>query len=97
MTIAVCITCGELKYGAFFPCGSCHVRPKNDHELVQSFAFSERYLDDETLEKVSEIIRTTGKPPEMTETAYALLSKFVVEAKTSLRMDERFAQFDINH
>jgi hypothetical protein len=94
ITVAVCTSCGTLKYGAFSYCPDCNARPTNDHEFVQSFAFSDRYLDRATLEEVGDIIRSTGEPPEMTKAAYDFISKLVVEAKTSLRMNAMFAYFE---
>lgn len=94
ITVAVCTNCGTLKYGAFYPCPDCNVRPTNDHEFVQSFAFSNRYLDRATLEEVGDIIRNTGEPPEMTKEAYDMISKLVVEAKIALRMAAMFADLE---
>ncbi len=94
ITVAACTSCGSLKYGAFYPCPECGERPTNDHEFVQSFAFSDRYLDRASLEEVSDIIRSTGEPPEMTKEAYDLISKLVVEAKTSLRMNAMFDELE---
>ena len=94
ITVAVCTSCGSLKYGAFSRCPECNVRPTNDHEFVQSFAFCDRYLDMAALEEVGDIIRTTGEPPQMTKEAHDFFSKLVFEAKTSLRMNAMFDELE---
>ena len=90
MTVAVCSSCGQLKYGAFYPCGRCHARPTNDHEFVVSLACSDHFLDREKLEEIGEYIRNNGEPPEMNPEAYELLHNLVIEAKTSLEMNRMF-------
>ena len=93
MTVAVCSKCGTLKFGAFFPCGSCHARPTNDHEFVVSFACSDHYLDRTKLEEIGSYIRHNGEPPEMIPEAYDLLHNLMVEAKTCLKMNREFGDW----
>jgi hypothetical protein len=49
MTIAVCLGCGSLKFGAFNPCKKCSSRPTSDIDLAYSMALTDHYLSIEIL------------------------------------------------
>jgi len=53
MTIAVCLGCGEFKFGAFNSCGKCGAKPRDVDELALSLAMSDHYFDEPTLEQIS--------------------------------------------
>ena len=65
MTVAVCFKCGAMKLGAFGECEKCLTKPETDDELATSFIFTDHFLEDELLEKISECI-ANGAPVEIT-------------------------------
>lgn len=65
MTVAVCFKCGAMKLGAFGECEKCLTKPETDDELATSFIFTDHFLEDELLEKISESI-ANGTPVEIT-------------------------------
>lgn len=83
MTTAVCIHCGELKFGSFVPCASCSGRPVTDHELIISLAMSDHYLDVDTLKQIGKGIREHGEPPGLDPASYESFRKLIEEAKAS--------------
>ena len=46
MTKAVCFRCGDIKFGAFNPCGACGETPRNDEDLILSLAMTDHYFND---------------------------------------------------
>lgn len=66
MTTAVCFSCGELKFGAFNPCGKCGVWPASEDDFVMSLAMTDHYLDEPTLRKIGADI-AAGKPVHLDE------------------------------
>lgn len=55
MTTALCINCGETKFGAWCPCPKCRVESCGDRNL--DILFSDHQLSVETLERFGEIIK----------------------------------------
>ena len=77
MTIAVCLKCGNFKFGAFNSCRKCGAKPQDVDELGLSLAMSDHYFDRPTLEQISQIIRAGEEPliqPELVEWIKAELS-----------------------
>jgi hypothetical protein len=66
MTEAICIGCGELKFGAFNICKSCGGIPRSDDELMLSLALTDHHLDSETLRQIGCEIKR-GKRPRLGE------------------------------
>jgi hypothetical protein len=83
MTTAVCIHCGELKFGSFVPCHACNGRPKTDHELIISLAMSDHYLDLETLQQIGSSIKERGEPPNLDPDSYESFRKILEEFRAS--------------
>ena len=83
MTTAVCIKCGDLKFGSFVPCPKCGGRPETDPELIISLAMSDHYLDTATLKQIGVSIREKGEPPNLDPESYASFQKTIEEAKAS--------------
>jgi hypothetical protein len=52
MTIAVCVKCGSMKFGAYTLCKACNQYPQTDDERLYSLVFTDHYL---TIEKLKEI------------------------------------------
>jgi hypothetical protein len=65
MTIAVCVSCGGMKFGSFVCCKSCGVTPSSERELAYSLALSDHYFDHETLKQISESMRSGKAHPTL--------------------------------
>jgi hypothetical protein len=77
MTVAICLECGEFKFGAFNSCKECGARPHDVDELALSLACSDHYFDKPTLEQISKIIQAGEEPliqPELLQWIRAELS-----------------------
>lgn len=61
MTIAVCVFCGSLKYGAVVCCKSCGATPASEREIAYSLFLSDHHFDHETLQQISNDMQG-GKP-----------------------------------
>jgi hypothetical protein len=53
MTHAVCMNCGQFKFGAYVPCTPCGFRPETLLDLTMSELYSDRYVDDDVLRQLS--------------------------------------------
>lgn len=56
MTTALCLNCGETKFGALCPCHSCDSPATGDHNL--DIAFSDHRIRVASLEQLGNVIRT---------------------------------------
>jgi hypothetical protein len=56
MTQALCLNCGETKFGAICPCPSCGVESTGDMNL--DIAFSDHHMAVETIEEFGEVVRS---------------------------------------
>lgn len=92
MTTAVCIKCGELKFGSFVPCHACSHGPETDHELIISLAMSDHYLDVDTLKQIGESIREKGEPPNLDPDSYASFKKTIEELRVAGALKELLNQ-----
>ena len=66
MTWALCLNCGEIKFGAICPCPNCQVASTGDMGL--DIAFSDHHLSRETLERFGVVvkrIRSASESPEL--------------------------------
>jgi hypothetical protein len=52
MTVAVCLVCGERKFGAFLPCAACDWEPIDDEDRVRSTLLTDHYQPEEVLVQV---------------------------------------------
>jgi hypothetical protein len=55
MTWALCLNCGETKFGAICPCPSCRVESTGDIRL--DIAFSDHHMAVETIKGFGEVVR----------------------------------------
>lgn len=55
MTMALCFSCGEIKFGAICPCPKCQIESTGNRRL--DIAFSDHFLDVETLKEFGAVIR----------------------------------------
>lgn len=57
MTIAVCIYCGEKKFGAWNPCESCGRMPSGMDDQARSVILSDHFMGMESLEKAQRAVK----------------------------------------
>jgi hypothetical protein len=62
MTIAICMNCGEEKWGAFNPCEKCGFHPRTEGELVWSICVSDHYLNKETMREIGDKVKIGEVP-----------------------------------
>ena len=55
MTMALCMNCGNVKFGAICPCSECGIASTGDMSL--DIAFSDHHLDLKTLEELGQVVR----------------------------------------
>ena len=56
MTTALCLTCGDTKFGALCPCPSCNADSTGDHNL--DIAFSDHRIPVADLKKLGKVIES---------------------------------------
>ena len=61
MTVAICLKCGAMKFGAFIKCAKCGVTPKGEDDMATSLVLSDHYQSQEMLKNYGEYI-ASGKP-----------------------------------
>ena len=83
MTIALCIACGELKFGAFVPCPKCGFRPNSDNDVCASLAASDHNMTIEQMKDLGERVKSgwqikpTEEDKRRLEPVLALFRKMV--------------------
>ena len=75
MTIAICMHCGEEKWGAFNPCDKCGFHPNTEDEMVWAICVSDHYLKRETLLEIGEKVKTGDVPMIDPETHQRMLEQ----------------------
>ena len=63
MTIAVCVSCGSMKFGSFVRCKSCGVTPSSEREIAYSLVLSDHHFDPEKLRQISESMKKGNAHP----------------------------------
>lgn len=72
MTTAVCIHCGNIKFGAVNLCNYCGFCPSTEDEIIRSVAMSDHYFKIDVLESMSQRIRS-GQEVTIDENFYSKL------------------------
>lgn len=62
MTVAICIACGEQKFGAWTPCRTCGFQPENPVDKAKSLTLTEHHHTPEQLDELGRMIRAGGRP-----------------------------------
>lgn len=57
MTKAICMNCGEPKFGAWVRCSKCEFSPSTLFDLTMSELYSDHHVDDEGLLKISNVVK----------------------------------------
>ena len=60
MTMALCMNCGNVKFGAICPCAECGVASTGDMRL--DIAFSDHHLSARTLKQLGAVVRALREP-----------------------------------
>lgn len=63
MTVAICISCGATKFGAWVGCHNCGFQPDNPIDKAKSLLLTDHYLEPSGLNSVSALIRHKADPP----------------------------------
>src|SRR5208337_3788914 len=87
MTLAVCIACGEEKFGALMPCRHCGFNPSSPIDQARSCMLTSPPLSSEDLAQFEAVIRT-GRPVNYDSVSLAsLYVRFVDDAYFSSSLD----------
>lgn len=65
MTHAVCLACGNMKFGCWVPCKECGKGPHGPLQIAYSIVYSDHHFDLEQLEEISQFIRENGTYPAL--------------------------------
>jgi len=62
MTMALCLSCGERKFGALLECNHCGYKPPDDEESAGLFCvFSDWCLGDDKFDELGNVIKEISK------------------------------------
>lgn len=75
MTTALCLHCGETKFGAFCPCHSCKAPATGDHNL--DIAFSDHRIPVTNLEQLGNVIRVINAASDDPDTRFWTFISYV--------------------
>lgn len=75
MTWALCLNCGEKKFGALCPCPSCQAASTGDVSL--DIAFSDHNMAVETIEEFGEVVRAIRRACDDDELRFWSFISFV--------------------
>jgi hypothetical protein len=73
VTYAICIKCGEGKFGAFVPCLKCGFTPESPSDQARSILLSDHNADRATLDAAGAKLRA-GEPLEFDEPGIAKMA-----------------------
>jgi len=65
MTIAVCVMCGSMKFGALTRCPACNRHPQTDDDLLYSYVFTDHYLAVDQLKEISQSMLDGAPRPSL--------------------------------
>jgi hypothetical protein len=63
MTLAICIVCGNEKFGAFVPCQRCMFKPTHLADKAKSLMLSDHCFPPKELQRFSDTLRSHGEVP----------------------------------
>lgn len=69
MTTAICLRCGNFKFGAFVPCDHCGHFPTAQKDRIEHMLFSDHALTDDFLQRASAVTKT-GERIEIDNSAF---------------------------
>jgi hypothetical protein len=65
MTMAVCVKCGSIKYGAFNHCQECGLRRETEIDLAYSFALTDHHFSVDVLRQISSDMKRGAPRPSL--------------------------------
>lgn len=86
MTIAVCFSCGAMKFGALTSCEQCKALPRDEDDIIVSLLLTDRHLAIPALESLSQSIMRGESRPVVDEKAKEVHRPAVREAQRMLGM-----------
>ncbi|RJP35494.1 MAG: hypothetical protein C4527_00095 [Candidatus Omnitrophota bacterium] len=91
MTIALCINCGKMKFGALLPCQECGCGSTGNSEL--DIAFTDHFLSEETLQGFGKVIQCLRKNTKDESVAFGAFIKHVSENYPAIILSETPRQY----
>jgi hypothetical protein len=85
MIWALCLNCGEVKFGAIFPCPNCQVESTRNFTL--DITFSDHCLSVDSLKALGEIIKTIHKHSDDDELCFWTFLQHVSEKYVALKVN----------
>lgn len=82
MTTALCINCGELKFGALCPCPKCEASSTGNMEL--DIAFSDHNIAEESLRDLGEVVAHFQAKTDDPGVAFWAFIRFISEQHDSI-------------
>jgi hypothetical protein len=82
MTLALCFTCGETKFGAICPCTKCGVPSTGDMSL--DIAFSDHNMSVKTLEDYGNVVRELNRRTQEPAVRFWTFIKFVSDSPDAI-------------
>jgi hypothetical protein len=82
MTIALCLNCGETKFGALCPCAKCGVESTGNIQL--DIAFSDHHVADDSLKDLGKVIAHFSNRTDDRGVAFWAFIRYVSENHNSI-------------
>jgi hypothetical protein len=87
MTIAVCSSCGKIKFGAWTPCSECDHDPETLEDMAKSLMLSDNFYSQEELEQFSVRLQR-GEAWRFDEVAMQKVIEELMEAEQKVLEDQ---------
>ena len=87
MTVAVCVKCGQMKFGALTGCPACDFVPgtdPDDDDDLYSMVLTDHYFSAEVLEQISSGMRAGAPRPKLSAEQEAEFRRSSHDASESL-------------
>jgi len=98
MTMALCMNCGDIKWGAWCPCPNCRVASSGDQNL--DIAFSDHCVSVEQLDLLGDIVRQIATHCDDSDLRFAAFLKYVerhpISQDDSRRLQYGKISFNLN-
>ena len=79
MTWALCLNCGDVKFGAICPCPSCRVASTGDMQM--DIAFSDHHIPRAELEQFGAVIKAIAEVSDEDELKFWSFILFISESR----------------